>query len=82
MSTILGIHLVLFEHCMASSMESDVVVFMIHIQLVVVTFALLQPTINPGVIFGYLLKSPFGGDGWICSVTTWKISVVTFGLEH
>jgi photosystem II CP43 chlorophyll apoprotein len=38
-----------------------------HIQLVVVTFALLQ-TINPGVIFGYLLKSPFGGDGWICSV--------------
>jgi hypothetical protein len=27
-----------------------------------------KPTINPGVIFGYLLKSPFGGDGWICSV--------------
>jgi photosystem II CP43 chlorophyll apoprotein len=27
-----------------------------------------NPTINPGVIFGYLLKSPFGGDGWICSV--------------
>jgi photosystem II CP43 chlorophyll apoprotein len=26
-----------------------------------------NPTINPGVIW-YLLKSPFGGDGWICSV--------------
>jgi photosystem II CP43 chlorophyll apoprotein len=41
---------------------------MIHIQLVVVTFVITNPTINPGVIFGYLLKSPFGGDGWICSV--------------
>jgi photosystem II CP43 chlorophyll apoprotein len=40
---------------------------MIHIQLVVVTFVITNP-INPGVIFGYLLKSPFGGDGWICSV--------------
>lgn len=27
-----------------------------------------NPTLNPGVIFGYLLKSPFGGDGWIVSV--------------
>lgn len=27
-----------------------------------------NPTINPGIIFGYLLKSPFGGDGWIVSV--------------
>ena len=27
-----------------------------------------NPTINPSVIFGYLLKSPFGGDGWIVSV--------------
>jgi hypothetical protein len=41
---------------------------MIHIQLVVVTFALLQTQQLPYVIFGYLLKSPFGGDGWICSV--------------
>jgi photosystem II CP43 chlorophyll apoprotein len=29
-----------------------------------------SPTINPGVIFGYVLKSPFGGDGWIISVDT------------
>ncbi len=27
-----------------------------------------NPTLNPAVIFGYLLKSPFGGDGWIVSV--------------
>jgi len=27
-----------------------------------------NPTLNPSVILGYLLKSPFGGDGWIVSV--------------
>jgi hypothetical protein len=27
-----------------------------------------NPTISPAIIFGYLLKSPFGGDGWIVSV--------------
>lgn len=27
-----------------------------------------KPTLTPSVIFGYLLKSPFGGDGWIVSV--------------
>ena len=27
-----------------------------------------NPTISPTVIFGYLLRSPFGGDGWIVSV--------------
>jgi photosystem II CP43 chlorophyll apoprotein len=27
-----------------------------------------NPTISPAVIFGYILKSPFGGDGWIVSV--------------
>ncbi len=27
-----------------------------------------NPTLNPAVIFGYLTKSPFGGDGWIVSV--------------
>jgi len=27
-----------------------------------------NPTVNPGVIFSYILKSPFGGDGWIVSV--------------
>ncbi|WP_298616581.1 photosystem II reaction center protein CP43 [uncultured Thermosynechococcus sp.] len=27
-----------------------------------------NPTLDPRVIFGYLLKSPFGGEGWIVSV--------------
>jgi photosystem II CP43 chlorophyll apoprotein len=27
-----------------------------------------NPTLNPAVIFGYLLKSPFGGAGWIVGV--------------
>jgi photosystem II CP43 chlorophyll apoprotein len=27
-----------------------------------------NPTTSAGVIFGYLLRSPFGGDGWIVSV--------------
>src|SRR5690606_17012589 len=29
-------------------------------------------TLNPSVIFGYLLKSPFGGEGWIVSVDDWE----------
>lgn len=27
-----------------------------------------NPTTNAGTIFGYLVKSPWGGDGWIVSV--------------
>lgn len=27
-----------------------------------------NPTLNPATIFGYLIKSPFGGEGWIVSV--------------
>ena len=27
-----------------------------------------NPTLNPLVIFGYVFKSPFGGDGWIISI--------------
>jgi photosystem II CP43 chlorophyll apoprotein len=27
-----------------------------------------NPTLNPVTIFGYLLKAPFGGEGWIISV--------------
>ncbi|KAB8331659.1 photosystem II 44 kDa subunit reaction center protein [Scytonema tolypothrichoides VB-61278] len=27
-----------------------------------------NPTLNPAVIFGYLLSSPFGGEGWIVGV--------------
>jgi photosystem II CP43 chlorophyll apoprotein len=27
-----------------------------------------NPTLNPAIIFGYLLKAPFGGEGWIISI--------------
>ena len=27
-----------------------------------------NPTLNPAVIFGYLLRSPFGGEGWLIGV--------------
>ena len=27
-----------------------------------------NPTLNPAVIFGYFIKAPFGGEGWIISV--------------
>lgn len=27
-----------------------------------------NPTLDPAIIFGYLTKSPFGGEGWIISV--------------
>ena len=27
-----------------------------------------NPTLNPAVIFGYLIKAPFGGEGWIIGV--------------
>ena len=27
-----------------------------------------NPTLNPAIIFSYLLKSPFGGEGWIVGV--------------
>jgi len=27
-----------------------------------------NPTLNPAVIFGYLVKAPFGGEGWIIGV--------------
>ncbi|KAG6539946.1 hypothetical protein Mapa_018712 [Marchantia paleacea] len=45
-------------------------------------------TLSPGVIFGYLLKSPFGGEGWIVSVDNlediigghvWLGSICIFG---
>ena len=29
---------------------------------------IMKPTLNPSTIFGYLLKSPFEGEGWIISL--------------
>ena len=34
------------------------------------------PTLNPLIIFGYVLKSPFGGDGWVISVNNLEDIVV------
>ena len=33
-------------------------------------FLLLTPTLDPGVIFGYLFRAPFGGEGWIIGVNS------------
>jgi photosystem II CP43 chlorophyll apoprotein len=47
-----------------------------------------SPTIAPVIIFNYIVKSPFGGDGWIISVNTvqdlvgghiWLGSILIFG---
>ena len=29
-----------------------------------------NPTLDPGVIFGYLFRAPFGGEGWIIGVNS------------
>nr|AJM90117.1 PSII 43 kDa protein [Cephaleuros parasiticus] len=51
-----------------------------------------NPTLKASVIFGYLLKSPFGGDGWIVSVDNMEdvigghiwigVSLVIGGIFH
>merc|ERR1712084_109208 len=51
-----------------------------------------NPTLNPFVIFNYVLKSPFGGDGWIVSINNledlvgghiWvSILTITGGIFH
>ncbi|KAL4336452.1 hypothetical protein AHAS_Ahas12G0011600 [Arachis hypogaea] len=59
MTTILGIHLILF------GIGAFLLVFK------ALYFGGIYDTWAPGggiIIFGYLLKSPFGGEGWIVSV--------------
>jgi photosystem II CP43 chlorophyll apoprotein len=70
MTTILGIHLILL----------GLGAFLLVIKAVYIgvydTWApgggdvrrILNPTLNGAVVFSYLLKSPFGGDGWIVSI--------------
>nr|AHX25307.1 photosystem II 44 kDa apoprotein [Nannochloropsis oceanica] len=70
MTTILGIHLILL----------GVGAFLLVLKALYIgvydTWApgggdvrrILSPTVNAAVIFGYVLKSPFGGDGWIVSI--------------
>jgi photosystem II CP43 chlorophyll apoprotein len=50
------------------------------------------PTLNPIVIFGYVFRSPFGGDGWVVSVNNMEdivgghiwvgILCITGGIWH
>ncbi|KAJ3667870.1 hypothetical protein LUZ61_023022 [Rhynchospora tenuis] len=71
MTTILGIHLILL------GLGAFLLVFKaVYFGGVYDTWApgggdvrkITNLTLSPSVIFGYLLKSPFGGEGWIVSV--------------
>ena len=71
MTTILGIHL-----CLLGIGAFLLVIKAMYIGGVYDTWApgggdvrlVKNPTLNPLVIFGYVFKSPFGGDGWIVSI--------------
>ena len=71
MTTILGIHL-----CLLGIGAFLLVIKAMYIGGVYDTWApgggdvrlVKNPTLNPLVIFGYVFKSPFGGDGWIISI--------------
>jgi photosystem II CP43 chlorophyll apoprotein len=71
MTTILGIHL-----CLLGTGAFLLVAKAMYIGGVYDTWApgggdvrlIKNPTLNPLVIFGYVFKSPFGGDGWIVSI--------------
>uniref|UniRef100_UPI00300227F3 photosystem II CP43 chlorophyll apoprotein n=1 Tax=Cephaleuros diffusus TaxID=1519597 RepID=UPI00300227F3 len=90
-SSILGIHLVLL------GLGALLLVFRASTGGVYDTWApdvrvITNPTLKASVIFGYLLKSPFGGDGWIVSVDNMEdvigghiwigISLVIGGIFH
>jgi photosystem II CP43 chlorophyll apoprotein len=71
MTTIIGIHLILLG-CGALLLVLKACVF----GGVYDTWApgggdvrvITNPTLNPAIIFGYLTRSPFGGEGWIVGV--------------
>ena len=71
MTTILGIHL-----CVLGFGSFLLVVKAMYLGGVYDTWApgggdvrfITTPTLNPIVIFGYVFRSPFGGDGWVVSV--------------
>merc|ERR1711957_1097525 len=71
MTTILGIHL-----CLLGIGSFLLVIKAMYLGGVYDTWApgggdvrfITTPTLNPIVIFGYVFRSPFGGDGWVVSV--------------
>ncbi len=71
MTTILGIHL-----CVLGAGSLLLAAKAMYIGGVYDTWApgggdvrfITNPTLNPIVIFGYVFRSPFGGDGWVVSV--------------
>uniref|UniRef100_UPI003001A20D photosystem II CP43 chlorophyll apoprotein n=1 Tax=Cephaleuros lagerheimii TaxID=2738443 RepID=UPI003001A20D len=93
-SSILGIHLVLL------GLGALLLVFRASTGGIYDTWApgeyhvriITNPTLKASVIFGYLLKSPFGGDGWIVSVDNMEdvigghiwigVSLVIGGIFH
>ena len=71
MTTILGIHL-----CLLGLGSLLLVAKAMYLGGIYDTWApgggdvryITTPTLNPIVIFGYVFRSPFGGDGWVVSV--------------
>jgi photosystem II CP43 chlorophyll apoprotein len=95
MTTILGIHL-----CLLGCGAFLLVAKAMYIGGVYDTWApgggdvrfITTPTLNPIVIFGYVFRSPFGGDGWVVSVNNMEdvigghiwvgILCITGGIWH
>ena len=95
MTTILGIHL-----CLLGLGSLLLVAKAMYIGGVYDTWApgggdvrfITTPTLNPIVIFGYVFRSPFGGDGWVVSVNNMEdvigghiwvgILCITGGIWH
>jgi photosystem II CP43 chlorophyll apoprotein len=95
MTTILGIHL-----CLLGIGSFLLVLKAMYIGGVYDTWSpgggdvryIKSPTINPLIVFEYLFKSPFGGDGWIVSINNMEdligghiwlsILCVTGGIWH
>ena len=95
MTTILGIHL-----CLLGCGALLLVAKAMYISGVYDTWApgggdvrfITTPTLNPIVIFGYVFRSPFGGDGWVVSVNNMEdiigghvwvgILCITGGIWH